>query len=120
MKMLHELKLDEKYCGAVYWGVKNFEVRLNDREFKVGDFVQFTAVDSDGAPIEHKINDCYYQITYVLSDFCGLAENYVAFGIQAHKCFYDCCASFAENGIEGCFDCTGAKVETDFNNHSDQ
>lgn len=109
--MLHELKLDEKYCESVYWGVKMFEVRLNDRNFKVGDFVRFTAVNSDGIPIKHKINDCYYQITYVLSDFCGLAENYVAFSIDGFKCFFDCCNNFQERGIEACFGCTGAMIE---------
>jgi len=79
--MLHELKLNEKYCESVYWGFKTFEVRLNDRNYKVDDIVHFTAVDSFGLPIEHKINHCYYLITYVLSDFFGLAENYVAFSI---------------------------------------
>ncbi len=79
--MLHELKLNEKYCEYVYYGFKTFEVRFNDRDFKVNDIVHFTAVDSCGLPIEHKINHCYYLITYVLSDFCGLAENYVAFSI---------------------------------------
>lgn len=80
--MLHELKLNKKYCGYVYWGVKKFEIRYNDRDYKVGDFIHFTAVNSEGKPIEHGINDCYYKIEYILSDFEGLAENYVALGIN--------------------------------------
>lgn len=109
--MLHELKLNAKYCESVYWGYKTFEIRLNDRDFKLGDFVHFTAVDSDGLPVKHKIDSCYYQITYVLSDFCGLAENYVAFGIGGFKCFFNCCKKFAEHGIDGCFGCTGSMIE---------
>ncbi len=116
--MLHELKLNREYCGAVYWGVKNFEIRLNDRDYKVGDFIHFTAVDNDGNPVEHSISRCYYQIEYVLSDFCGLAENYVALSINNFKCFYDCCKSFNDFGIEACFGCTGSEIETDFNNRS--
>lgn len=110
--MLHELKLNQKYCDSVYWGVKPFEIRFNDREFNVGDFVRFIAVNDDGFLVGHEINSCYYQITYVLSDFCGLAENYVALGIESFKCFHDCCAEFGEHGIEACFDCTGSKIES--------
>lgn len=109
--MLHELKLKYEYCGYVYWGVKKFEIRLNDREYKVGDFIHFTAVDNDGNTVEHSINNCYYTIGYVLFDFCGLAENYVALSIDSFKCFFDCCKHFQENGINGCFGCTGSEIE---------
>ncbi|MFK4941218.1 DUF3850 domain-containing protein [Lactococcus petauri] len=35
----HELKLDVKYFNEVKNGTKNFEIRKNDRDFKVGDIL---------------------------------------------------------------------------------
>ncbi|KXT63177.1 DUF3850 domain-containing protein [Lactococcus sp. DD01] len=35
----HELKLDVKYFDEVKNGTKNFEIRKNDRDFKVGDIL---------------------------------------------------------------------------------
>jgi len=109
--MLHELKLNKKYCEAVYWGYKNFEIRLYDRNYKVGDFVRFIAVDSDGSPIEHKVNRCYYQIDYILTDFDGLAKNYIAFNIRKHNCFFHFCKPFNERGVEACFGCNLSDIE---------
>lgn len=36
---IHELKLDTKYFDDVKSGKKNFEIRENDRDFKVGDIL---------------------------------------------------------------------------------
>ncbi len=36
---IHELKLDTKYFNDVKSGKKNFEIRKNDRDFKVGDIL---------------------------------------------------------------------------------
>ena len=104
--MLHELQLKQKYCDFVCYGAKTFEVRLNDRNFQVSDLVHFVAVDSLGFPIEHKINGYLYCITYVLSDFCGLAENYFAFGISFLDCIYEC-KSYEQTGFLACHNCKG-------------
>lgn len=34
---IHKLKIDSKYFDAVLKGFKTFEIRKNDRNFKVGD-----------------------------------------------------------------------------------
>ncbi|WP_285046665.1 DUF3850 domain-containing protein [Lactococcus petauri] len=39
----HELKLDIKYFDEVKNGTKNFEIRKNDRDFKVGDILELKA-----------------------------------------------------------------------------
>ncbi|MFP7215891.1 DUF3850 domain-containing protein [Lactococcus garvieae] len=39
----HELKLDIKYFDEVKSGKKNFEIRKNDRDFKVGDILVLKA-----------------------------------------------------------------------------
>jgi len=44
--MTHELKIDEQYFDAVIEGIKNFEIRLNDRNFEVGDGILLQEVDS--------------------------------------------------------------------------
>lgn len=35
--MTHKLKIDQEYFDAVADEVKNFEIRYNDRNFRVGD-----------------------------------------------------------------------------------
>ena len=78
---IHILKLNHKYCDDVYLGKKEFEIRFNDRNFSVGDTVKFIPVDDNGNIIEHGVSKATYIITYILSDFVGLTDGYVAFGI---------------------------------------
>ncbi len=42
----HTLKIDEQWFDAVAVGTKNFEVRKNDRDFKVGDTLLIEEWDS--------------------------------------------------------------------------
>ncbi|WP_282798853.1 DUF3850 domain-containing protein [Lactococcus lactis] len=42
----HELKLDIKYFNDVESGKKNFEIRKNDRDFKVGDILELKAYEN--------------------------------------------------------------------------
>lgn len=39
IKKIHELKTDPEPFNDVYLGLKKFEIRLNDRIFKVGDYI---------------------------------------------------------------------------------
>lgn len=39
---VHELKLNTKYYDDVKKGLKTFEIRKNDRDFKVGDVLSLT------------------------------------------------------------------------------
>lgn len=41
MRRHHELKIAPQYFGHVCAGLKNFEIRKNDRDFRVGDTVRF-------------------------------------------------------------------------------
>ncbi|CAK1233951.1 hypothetical protein LMG30234_GAICNKDF_00564 [Fructobacillus fructosus] len=50
---VHELKLDEKYFDLVDTGVKTFEIRKNDRDYRVGDLLALSIYDSD--------SNCYKQ-----------------------------------------------------------
>ena len=83
----HELKILEDFADAVYSGDKTFELRENDRGFQKGDHIIFTALDSIstfGNTMDHEINYCEYEITYVLNGW-GLRENYVALAIKRIK-----------------------------------
>lgn len=82
--MIHRIKLREDFSEPVYTGVKNFEVRYNDRGYQAGDIVIFTIVDRDGRVIEgHPMETIPFQITYVLSgEMYGIAKDYVVFGIR--------------------------------------
>lgn len=79
---VHKIKLGIEYADMVLYGYKPFEVRYNDRDYRVGDYVEFQVVDGQGQPIGHNLNGTTWRITYVLEGFKGLADGYVAFTIQ--------------------------------------
>lgn len=91
---LHDIKLHKNYVADVLYGKKRFELRFNDRDYRVGDLVRFTGVDDKGELAEDVCNatrykelqDKLYVITFVLhpSDkFAGgLDDGYVIFGID--------------------------------------
>lgn len=45
--MTHELKILPKYAAAQMGGLKPWELRKNDRDFKVGDIIKFTIIGRD-------------------------------------------------------------------------
>lgn len=45
--MIHELKISPEYYMDVVSGVKPFEIRKNDRDFKVGDCVKLNEYDAE-------------------------------------------------------------------------
>lgn len=73
---LHCLKIKTEYANAKLRGDKPFEIRLNDRDFNVGDLVQYTCIDSP--IVDEKISKKLYYITYVTN--FGQKDGYVVFG----------------------------------------
>lgn len=82
----HRLKVLIKYADAIMDGTKTFEVRKNDRGYKVGDKIVFSVVSNEGyavgAATRHPLNGETYRIDYILDDFEGLAQKYVALAIR--------------------------------------
>lgn len=82
----HRLKIHDQYANAVLNGTKTFEVRKNDRGYKVGDKIVFDVVTNEGyavgAATRHPLNGAVYRIDYILDDFEGLAQKYVALAIS--------------------------------------
>lgn len=86
MLRTHRLKVFGKYADAIMDGTKTFEIRKNDRGYKVGDKIVFKVVSNEGigtgATARHPLNGATYRIDYILDDFEGLAQKYVALAIS--------------------------------------
>jgi len=72
----HELKVHPQYFREIKAGRKNWELRLNDRDFQLGDFLYLREYN----PIEKtytgdEIDNL--EIIYILSGYYALAENHV-------------------------------------------
>lgn len=77
--MDHELKIYPKYFQEIVDGNKNFEIRKNDRGFRVGDTVTLKEWDN----IQYSGREIRAKIKYILDDkFIGLTDGYVAFAIE--------------------------------------
>ena len=77
----HILKLQEEFYDAVLNGVKTFEVRKADRDYKVGDTLILSCYKGG----ECLQKSCRRYITYILrhEDFPdGVPEGYVILGIR--------------------------------------
>ena len=78
-RKLHNLKLESQYVKPIVEKEKTFEIRYNDRNYKVGDIIKFNPITNSyyGDIIKYK----FYIITYILDNF-GLSENYIAFSFK--------------------------------------
>lgn len=91
----HVLKLNDRYFDAVANGIKTFEIRKNDRDYKVGDTLVLLDVDDNDKFLTYAghnlgINLNYevkVAVTYILThdEFDGISEGYVALGIRRVK-----------------------------------
>lgn len=85
---LHEIKIKEDYFNAILRGEKTFELRKNDRDYKVGDLIHFIDIkqsNSDNCDCDIYINeDDLYKITYILKNVeeYGLDKDYCILGIK--------------------------------------
>lgn len=62
----HVIKCYFEYFGAVWLGVKTFEVRLNDRNYKVGDTVIMVETNVHGERVSDRIIE--FEISYLLEN----------------------------------------------------
>lgn len=72
MSTTHELKTDPEVFQAVFDGFKKFEIRRDDRNFKVGDVLflretKHTGEDmKNGAPLEYTGREAERHVNYIL------------------------------------------------------
>lgn len=75
---VHELKLQQPFFNDVYYNKKDFEVRKNDRDFKVGDRLKFLEF-----PFEGKQKYVLKDIKYIFEGGqFGVEEGYVVLGLK--------------------------------------
>lgn len=74
---IHELKTLPQYFVEQVKGAKQFEVRLNDRNFEVGDVLILKEYDNGYTGTEICV-----RVTYVLKDFIGLKDGWVVLGTE--------------------------------------
>ena len=88
MNAIHKLKTDSEVFQAVAEGRKTFEIRFNDRDFKVGDeLVLLETIHTGeqmnyGEPLLYSGNELRKTVSYVLSGY-GLQDGWVILGITS-------------------------------------
>lgn len=81
MTTTHYLKTVNPYFNAVWMKLKTFELRKNNRNFKVGDTVVLMEYDNVGKTFT--ANQVIVVITYILHKFNdALNEEYVIFSFK--------------------------------------
>lgn len=93
----HSIELYEEFYDAVLNGIKTFEIRKADRDYKVGDTLQMTLMKNTGKvalatgrPIYEKCETQRFKavITYILTHDMfpqGVPEGYVVMAIEVRK-----------------------------------
>ena len=71
MPIKHSLKIEENYLRNLISGKKKAEVRFNDRDYQVGDILEFS---------NDMGNIYYFHITHIHSGL-GLKEGYVVLSV---------------------------------------
>lgn len=80
-RKIHDLKILPEYFEAVLTGDKTFEVRINDRDYKVDDFVILNEWTNDEGYTGRKI---LKRISYILNGGqYGIGEIYCVFGLKS-------------------------------------
>ena len=77
---IHELKILPEYFEAVKTGIKKFECRINDRDYKVGDILDLKEWDGN-----YTSNHLRVKVTYMLSDTQYVKNNNVIMSIEVIK-----------------------------------
>lgn len=76
--MIHQLKILPEYFEPVIKGEKTFEIRVNDRDFKKGDYLALNEY-WDG---KYTGRSCVVYVDYILNDDIVLPVGVVAMSIK--------------------------------------
>lgn len=81
----HELKTDPSYFGRIRDGVKTFEIRRHDRDYKVGDRLLLREYDKTIGMYTFQ-DPIVARVTYILTchEFDGIASGYCAMSISVN------------------------------------
>ena len=73
--MIHKLKIDKIHLDDLLSGRKRAEIRLNDRDYKVGDFLEFRDLTNIPNPILR-----IFRVTHMHTGL-GLKRNYAVLSV---------------------------------------
>lgn len=76
-KNVKVLKIKRDYLDKIVSGEKPFEIRFNDRDYKVGDVLVLRDFDRDFLE-----GTAVVEVTYILDKFDGLTPGFVAMSIE--------------------------------------
>lgn len=79
----HYIKISTEFFEDVRSGKKPFELRFNDRDYRVGDTLLLEEYNSELCAYTRRL--CVKLITYVLEDTKYMQEGYVALGLGEAK-----------------------------------
>ena len=74
--MIHVLKIENQHYENIVKGLKDYEVRENNRNFQIGDNIVFRNVDDE----ERKVGT--WRIKFMHTSGYGMKENFVILGIE--------------------------------------
>lgn len=81
--MIHQLKCESEFFNATIERKKEYEIRLNDRDYKVGDFLALNEIEhTDAEHFEYTGRSTLVVVTHVLDDKRFLPAGFVALGIK--------------------------------------
>lgn len=72
--MIHELKIKQKYLEEIVQNIKTFEVRFNDRNFKINDILILKSISTNDYLL------C--EVIYILNDNNYCKDGYVIMSIK--------------------------------------
>lgn len=75
---VHDIKIAHMFFEDAKSGIKPFELRKKDRDYKVGDTLHQMEY-KDG---EYTGRELYQEITYILEDYTGLKDDYCIMGVK--------------------------------------
>ncbi len=82
---IHRIKLNEKYFSKYFNKKKNYEFRLNDRDYRVGDQLAMIVVNDKGESL-HKYVIAYINDVFNCSDY-DTGSEYVILNLCCIKCY---------------------------------
>lgn len=80
--MIHALKIEPKYFVDIICGNKNFEVRKNDRDFHVDDYLAFNELSATRE--EYTGRSTLVKVTSIVDDERFCKEGFIIMGFE--KC----------------------------------
>ena len=78
--VVHDLKTWPEYFSAMRLGIKKFELRANDRNFKIGDILKLEEWSPDTGKYTGRF--MLVRVTYLIQGAFGLPDNVCVMSIE--------------------------------------